>query len=144
MTNKIITDIEFLRQKSLPVKTEAEANGIARLLDLALFRNGSGFGLSAIQIGIQRQVAVIRYKDTFLTLYNAEIIDYSGETIVLDGEGCLSFPDKYIKTRRNKQITVKNGDGKLYDFQDMLAIIVAHEIEHGLGILFIDREFNDK
>ena len=144
MINKIVTDIDFLRQKSQPVLIEAEANSIAKLLDITLFRNGSGLGLSAIQIGISKQVSVIRYKDFFITLFNAEIIDYSGETIILEGEGCLSFPDKYITTRRNKKITIKNGDDKIYYFEDMLSCVVQHEIEHGSGILFIDREVNDK
>lgn len=137
MINKIITDIEFLRQKSKPVLIEAEVNGIAKLLDIALFRNGSGLGLSAIQIGIPKQVSVIRYEDTFITLYNAEITEYSGDRVILE-EGCLSIPGKYISVSRNRRITVKNGDGLNYVFKDIVARIVQHEIAHWRGELIID------
>lgn len=132
----IITDIKKLRQKSEPVKELKELDTLFEKLDFELFTAG-GVGLSGIQIDIPLRIAIINYRGEYYRLFNAEIIEWSG-TLIMDGEGCLSIPGVYKKTRRHKKVTVRNGDGKIYNFEGILAVVAQHEIGHWNGYLFTD------
>ncbi len=82
-------------------------------------------------------------------MINPEIIERSKETFVFP-EGCLSFPNKHVRTIRNTSIKVKadNHDEELTfsadskDFKDAFeCACVQHEIDHLDGITMFDREF---
>lgn len=134
----IVTDLKILRKKS------KEHTGIQP--DLAILiqhleqelidceRNG--IGLSAIQINIPLKVAIIRTEKLNLDLYNATIISASGSEIAI--EGCLSLPNQWVNVERPTEITLKNGDGKLYELKGFEARVALHEIHHWDGILIID------
>ena len=57
-------------------------------------------------------------------------------------EGCLSFPQMFLKIKRSKEVEIKaltkQGKDIHIKVQGILARIFQHEIDHLNGILFID------
>ena len=111
----------------------------------------SGIGLAANQIGIQKRVCVVNVKEP-LVLINPEIIERSEEEFIFP-EGCLSFPNKKVRTKRNVSIKVKadNHEEVLSFTADSKAmndafecVCVQHEIDHLDGITMFDREFKQE
>ena len=101
MSDRIITDISKLRVISEKA-TKEEAEQIWPRLEETL-KGNPGLGLSAIQIGIQKRVAVVSYRGRFLRLLNTKIVEQENE-VVLRGEGCLSLPGVYKNTVRFSNI----------------------------------------
>jgi peptide deformylase len=151
----IVKDINQLKEKCVPVSalSYGEGEDIAKQLLDELSNFKSGIGLAANQIGINKRVCVINVtKEEPLILINPEIIERSEETFVFP-EGCLSFPNKFIRTIRHTSITVKadNHDTELKftanskDLNDaFLCACVQHEIDHLDGITMFDREFKQE
>ena len=58
-------------------------------------------------------------------------------------EGCLSFPNKFGKVDRPKEIVVEaldiNGQKVKIKAKDLLAQALSHEIDHLNGILFTEK-----
>lgn len=98
-----------------------------------------GVGLAAVQIGILARAAIIRTVQSSLNLWNPEITDRDGE--VISPEGCLSFPGMTRSIKRAKEVTVKNGDGRTYQFDGFDAIVVQHEIDHMNGVTIADKNY---
>lgn len=102
-----------------------------------------GVGLAAPQVGILKRVIVIDlYEEgTQYALVNPVIKKAKGEQEV--EEGCLSFPNKFGKVIRPKEVEVEalNLDGKKVKIKakDLLAQALCHEIDHLNGELFIDK-----
>ena len=122
--------------------------------------NSNGIGLAANQIGIDARVCVIKVKEPTI-LVNPKVVEKSKEKYVFL-EGCLSFPNKSIKTMRYKWVKVHadNHDSTLffsvwdddnkegYDKDKYLEMAletacVQHEIDHLDGITMFDREFKN-
>lgn len=155
--DKIITDNELLKRKSEPVATVAEAKEIIERLKNVLILN-EGFGLSAIQIGIPKQVAIIKNSQgEIISIINPVIIEKEGEFLVR-GEGCLSFPGYFVNTKRFEHFTIKNqviDDGDVFreeiqyfffdkthntpSTSDFEAWVVQHEIDHFSGVTILDK-----
>lgn len=136
----IITDLKILRTKSkdCPDDKVGFIQLIKTLEDELANSENPGVGLSAIQINVPIKVAIVRTEKLSLDLYNTEIV--SGHTpIISKGEGCLSIPNTFMDTIRMNNITIKNGDGKVYELNGFEAIICQHEIDHFAGILITDR-----
>jgi len=149
----IVKDINLLKEKCVPVSalSYGEGEGIAKLLLEELKNSENGIGLAANQIGINKRVCVINVKEP-IVLINPEITEKSEETFVFP-EGCLSFPNKHVRTLRNISVTVKadNHNGKLVftadskDVKDAFeCVCVQHEIDHLDGITMFDREFKQE
>ena len=128
---------------------EGEEIGVRLLHELRESENG--IGLAANQIGIQKRVCVINVKEP-LVLINPKIVEKSKEQFVF-AEGCLSFPNSKIKTKRYQDIIVEadNHDGKLsfsansQNINDAFeCACVQHEIDHLNGITMFDREFKSE
>ena len=146
----IIEDKMKLEQKCSPVSVkEGEEIGVRLLHELRQSENG--IGLAANQIGINKRVCVINVKEP-LVLINPKIVEHSKEQFVFP-EGCLSFPDSKIKTKRHQNIVVEadNHEGKLSfsanskDINDAFeCVCVQHEIDHLDGITMFDREFKQE
>lgn len=110
----------------------------------------AGWGLSAIQIGIQKRWFIIveeqedgNFKEYFFA--NPKIISNSAEMIYVEqGEGCLSV-NREVQgiIPRYARITLEaydmNGDKFQIRFREDLAICAQHELDHLNGILFVDR-----
>ena len=110
----------------------------------------AGWGLSAIQIGIQKRWFVIveeqedgTFKEYFFA--NPKIISNSAERIYVEqGEGCLSVNRDVIGIiPRYARVTIEayDLDGNKFQirFREDLAICAQHELDHLDGILFVDR-----
>ncbi len=94
----------------------------------------NGVGLAAVQVGILKKICVIDIDDGEppLKLINPIITKEKGQQEV--EEGCLSFPNKYAKVIRPKEITVEalneNGNRIKIIAKDLLAQAISHEIDH--------------
>ena len=146
----IIEDKTELEIKCSPVSVkEGEEIGVRLLHELRQSENG--IGLAANQIGINKRVCVINVKEP-IVLINPKIVEHSKEQFVF-AEGCLSFPDSKVKTKRHQDIVVEadNHKGKLSfsanskDINDAFeCVCIQHEIDHLDGITMFDREFRQE
>ena len=146
----IIKDKIKLQEKCSPVSVkEGEEIGVRLLHELR--QSDNGIGLAANQIGIDKRVCVINVKEP-LVLINPKIVKHSKEQFVFP-EGCLSFPDSKVKTKRYESIVVEadNHKGRLSfsanskDINDAFeCVCVQHEIDHLDGITMFDREFRQE
>ena len=102
-----------------------------------------GVGLAGPQVGILKRIIVIDlYEDGMqFALINPEIISQKGEQLV--DEGCLSFPNKFGKVKRPKEVVVEalDLDGKKVKLKakDLLAQALCHEIDHLNGVVFVNK-----
>ena len=142
----IITEETKLRLMCEEVKTIKEGEEIGAQLLKELTESENGIGLAANQIGINKRVCVINVKEP-IVLVNPKIVELSEETFVFP-EGCLSFPNKHVRTRRHTSVIVEadNHEGKLSfsaeseDVNDAFeCACVQHEIDHLDGITMFDR-----
>ena len=143
----IITDKNKLKNKCKEVTDYSKAEEIATELLVELNKSKNGIGLAANQIGYEERICVVNVKEP-IVLINPKIIDKSKETFVFP-EGCLSFPNKKIKTRRYVSISVEcdNIDSTLFFTADSKKIedalecaCIQHEIDHLDGITMFDRQ----
>lgn len=101
-----------------------------------------GVGLAAVQIGILKRIVVIDLYDEkpILKLINPVITKTKGEQKV--DEGCLSFPNKYVKVIRPEEVTVEaldeNGKKIKVTGTGLLAQAISHEVDHLNGIVLTD------
>jgi peptide deformylase len=134
---------EFLRQKSEPVKDAVEAEHLNESL-MNMFPKTGAFAVACPQIGILKQATLIQLPSTkeFLFVCNPEILEQE-EEIVLNSEGCLSFPNDPKVTVRYNRVKVKyydiNFEERIAVFDGIEAIILQHERDHLNGILYKDR-----
>jgi len=109
-----------------------------------------GLGLAANQVGRDLQIFVLNltpHEDapTPAVFINPEILNQDGK--VVEEEGCLSFPELYLKIARYKTVRLhaKNlhNEDTIYETGGLLARAIQHEIDHLNGIVFIDRAEKD-
>jgi len=146
----IITEISRLQTvcKSVTGLTFNEGEEIGAQLLKELSESKNGIGLAANQIGINKRVCVVNVKEP-IVLVNPKIVEKSEEQFIFP-EGCLSFPDKKIRTQRYVSVVVEadNHDEKLSfsakseGINDAFeCVAIQHEIDHLDGITMFDREF---
>ena len=134
---------EILKKKSRNV--EIIDDRIKELIDdmVETMHKYNGVGLAAVQVGVLKRVIVIDLYDDkgVLKLVNPVIIKQKGEQEV--EEGCLSFPNKYAKMLRPKEVEVEaldeNGKKVKIKAKDLLAQALSHEIDHLNGIVFVEK-----
>ena len=102
----IIKDIKLLRIKSEPVESREETNTIIKMLEESL---NDGVGLSAPQIGINLQIAIIRCENVSVNIVNPQNVKFSEDKFIFKEEGCLSFPGLRKNTLRSRKIEFNNG-----------------------------------
>ena len=103
----------------------------------------NGIGLSANQIGLDAKVFVMGDKVENSTIcINPTVLQYTSDT-QNDYEGCLSFPNIYMRIKRPKEILAEFYDENLekqtVKITDYSAKCYLHELDHLLGITFKDR-----
>lgn len=142
----IITDESALRVKCediLPDEVSSLRSLLEKELKLSGDRGSPGIGLAAPQIGVAKRMAIIRFNNIEIDLVNASIVDKYDE-MIFEGEGCLSFPGKVVKSRRFNEIRVINGsDPSNFIATGMLAVVIQHELNHLEGILLPDVEIKE-
>lgn len=94
-------------------------------------------GLSAPQVGINKQVCITGYGKKWTIYVNPVIIEEAKETVNLE-EGCLSLPGYYILVNRPKWIKISCLNHKEFIAENMAARVLCHEIDHLRGILISD------
>jgi peptide deformylase len=110
--------------------------------DLAetMIENG-GIGLSANQVGLPYRFFVMRSEE-IIGCFNPKIVDFSSEQVILE-EGCLSYPNLYVKIKRPKIIKVRytlpNGETVTRKFDGITARCFQHELDHLNGIVYTKR-----
>ena len=143
----ILDILKYPNKKLRTVAKEVEAvNGDIKQLVNDMFETmyaAPGIGLAATQVNFHQRIIVIDVSDDCdqpLCLINPEIIEKSGE--IEYEEGCLSVPNYYENVKRANEIKVRalNEKGVLFEIEanEMLAVCIQHEMDHLMGILFVD------
>lgn len=134
-------DDEILRKKCK--KVQIVDDKIRQMLDDmmdTLHQTENGAALAANQVGILKRLVVIDYCEYYLKLVNPKIVGYSGAQECI--EGCLSFPNRWVKTIRPQKVTVQalneNGEEIMITGENEMAKCFCHEIEHLDGNIFLD------
>ena len=105
----------------------------------------NGVGLSANQIGIsERAFAMVRdieYNE-IIVCFNPRIIKSYTEEVEME-EGCLSYPNIFLKIKRPDKIVVKYEDEykktHKIKLQGLASRVFQHEYDHMEGIDFTQR-----
>jgi peptide deformylase len=112
---------------------------------LETLKEAGGMGLAANQVGEELRIIVVdpsRFEPDAppLIMINPVAVASQGEQI--EDEGCLSIPGTYAEVKRPFEMKVKgiNLDEKeiVVEAKGILSRVLAHEIDHLNGILFID------
>ena len=105
----------------------------------------NGIGISANQIGIwERAFAMIRdlEHNEVMVCFNPRIIKSYAEEVEME-EGCLSYPELFLKIKRPDRIVVKyeDEDKKTHKMklQGLASRVFQHEYDHMEGIDFTQR-----
>jgi|WetSurMetagenome_2_1015567.scaffolds.fasta_scaffold292045_2 peptide deformylase len=142
----ITNNEEALRVKCEDVLPDEAASLIATLeaeLDYANKLGKGGIGLAAPQIGIAKNIAIIRLdksRGPNFNLINCKI-EKGFDPAVFKEEGCLSFPGRIEDTIRFQEIYVTNNLVYPYSFiaTGLVSVVCQHEIDHLTSTLFMDR-----
>ena len=104
-----------------------------------------GIGISANQIGIwERAFAMVRdlENNEVMVCFNPRIIKSYSEEVEME-EGCLSYPELFLKVKRPDKIVVKYEDEvkKIHKLklQGLASRVFQHEYDHMEGIDFTQR-----
>ena len=146
----------LLREPALPFESEEitsdETNELIQSMWDTMEEYG-GIGLAAPQIGVSKQLAVIRIEEDNERYPEAEefeeIVIFNPKITLLDGtlqgfwEGCLSVPGLRGVVFRPRKVQIdyldKSAKEKSIIAEDFLATVFQHELDHLFGKLFIDR-----
>ena len=104
-----------------------------------------GIGISANQIGIwERAFAMVRdlENNEVMVCFNPRIVKSYSEEVEME-EGCLSYPELFLKIKRPDKIIVKyeDEDKKLHKIklEGLASRVFQHEYDHMEGIDFTQR-----
>ena len=125
---------------------DKEIEGLVRDMFETMY-HAEGVGLAANQIGESLRIMVIdttpkkESPPVKLVLINPEVLSKEGSIKYV--EGCLSFPGLTVEVERFRKLVVKakdlTGEEKVYELEGFPAIVFQHEMDHLMGITFIDR-----
>jgi peptide deformylase len=105
-----------------------------------------GYGLAASQVGVLKRLIVVdvtvgEKAGSLVVLANPELVNAEGDQY--EEEGCLSIPAFTGRVHRPYRVIVSGqdieGKEKIIEGEAILSRVLAHEIDHLNGILFIDR-----
>ena len=108
----------------------------------------NGLGIAALQLGDPRRMFIVEPKlagraaeDPPVAFLNPEVVWVSDEQQDSE-EGCLSFPDIYLKVKRPMRAKVRamGMDGAMFEMEGegLLARCLLHENDHLTGKLLVD------
>ena len=100
-----------------------------------IMKDNNGIGLAASQVGLNYRMFIMEN----LVIVNPTIKEKSSE-IIKEIEGCLSFPQLWMKVARAKTIVAnffdENGVEKTEEFSDIYSKCFQHEFDHLDGVCF--------
>lgn len=128
-----LEDFDFSNPQTDPVEL---ANNLIETM-----KHHKGIGLSANQCGLPYRCFALWSAEP-LVVFNPRVVDQTSEMIVLE-EGCLTYPNLFIKIKRPKAIKVRFEDafGQTHTekFIGMTARGFLHEMDHLDGITYTKR-----
>jgi peptide deformylase len=122
-------------------KTHVNAAVIEREM-LELMRSSNAIGLASNQVGLLRRVFVMKLADgREIGCFNPWIM--FGDNDKIEGEeGCLSFPNLWLKVKRHNKITAayldNTGKQCIIELIGIDARCFQHELDHLDGITFTE------
>ena len=135
MLAREVKDVDLENPGFDPVELKAEM--VKFMID------NNGIGLAANQIGLDAKVFVMGDSVENSTIcINPTVLQYTEET-QNDIEGCLSFPNVYVKIKRPTEILAEwyneNLEKQTVKIEGYSAKCYLHELDHLLGITMKDR-----
>ncbi len=142
----VSSDDKVLKQPASAWDFETDGDAKALEVDLvqAMVEN-KGLGLAAPQVGISKRVFAIHLKDQVpFCMFNPRIVIVGDDKPMVEGaEGCLSFPDLFLKVKRYTWLSVeyfdRMGQKCIMELSDMDARCFQHELDHLNGVCFTDK-----
>ena len=138
MIKKILTypeDKKILTTKSMKVENIEEVRELIKDLKDTLYATDSGKGISAIQIGVPKQVCICSWGGKEIVMINPIITRTRGKQDFL--EGCLSAPGKFKIVPRFQKVwcTFIDENGEIKEIADggRMSNIIQHELDHFKG-----------
>ena len=144
----VIWPDERLRQPSVPVTTvDASVRALYQDLVDSMYAE-NGLGIAAFQLGDARRMFIVEPRlagraetDPPVAFINPEVVEMSDEQQDSE-EGCLSFPEVYIKVKRPMRCKVRamGLDGQIFEVsgEALFARCMLHENDHLTGKLLVD------
>ena len=129
-------DRKVLKQKSEKVEEiNDDIKNLIQDMKDTLHAINNGKGISAIQIGVPKQICICSWGGDELVLINPEITRVRGEDTYL--EGCLSVPGIYKEVTRYQKVwcayTDENGEQQEVAQGGRMSDIIQHELDHFNG-----------
>ena len=115
---------------------------------LELMQASNGIGLAGNQVGLLRRVFVMKLADgREIGCFNPWIM--IGDNDLINGEeGCLSFPNLWIKVERHNKITAayldNTGKQCIIELEGIDSRCFQHELDHLDGVTFTEHVSNLK
>lgn len=140
----IENDEDFLRKKSAKVsfKDTSYKDEIDLLKKFCIERDS--FAVSAIQLGLPKRIVYFNRNEEKVidkVMINPKVISKRGKAEYW--EACTSVPDRIGLVERSYEIEVEyfdiNGKRIKETFIGLDATIIAHELDHLDGVLYIDK-----
>jgi peptide deformylase len=144
----VIWPDERLRQPSVAITAvDASVRELYQDLVDSMYAE-NGLGIAALQLGDPRRMFIVEPKlagrpetDPPLAFINPEVLETSEEQQDSE-EGCLSFPEIYIKVKRPMRCKVRamGLDGAMFEIEGeaLFARCMLHENDHLTGKLLVD------
>ena len=135
------------RLRTVAKTVESVDDSIKRLAQdmLETMYQGSGIGLAATQVNVHKRVIVLdisESKDEPLILINPEIKKIIDPNKKIFSEGCLSVPGFHEELKRHGSVEISyldiDGERKLLSANDLLAVVIQHEMDHLDGKMMVD------
>jgi len=130
---KEIEDFDFANPPCDPVQL---ANDLIETMHA-----NKGIGLAANQCGLPFRAFALWSQEP-LVMFNPRIVDQTTELVSLD-EGCLTFPNLFVKIKRPKAVKVRyqDVDGNVITekYIGMTARGILHELDHLNGVMYTKR-----
>jgi len=133
-----------LTDKKLKIKSKEVNHGddVSSIVDdmFILMDKSKGIGLAANQVGLDIRVIVVDVKGFRTEIINP-VITRKSRKIKLSNEGCLSFPNRTAKIKRDDAVTVtgfdRNWNPIKKNCRGLLSYCIQHEIDHLDGITIL-------
>ena len=126
---------EILTTKSMKVENLEEVRELIKDLKDTLHATDLGKGISAIQIGVPKQVCICSWGGKEIVMINPIITRTRGKQDFL--EGCLSAPGKFKMVPRFQKVwcTFIDENGEIKEIADggRMSNIIQHELDHFKG-----------
>ena len=128
-------DKEILTTKSMKVENIEEVRELIKDLKDTLHATDSGKGISAIQIGVPKQVCICSWGRKEIVMITPIITRTRGKQDF--SEGCLSAPGKFKMVPRFQKVwcTFIDENGEIKEIADggRMSNIIQHELDHFKG-----------